>query len=714
MKSFFEPKSIAVAGVSSDPDKLGSIIFSNLRRNVDQGILGASVYALNPAHDHIGDLPCYPTVGALPEVPELLIVAVPVSLTLQLVKDAAVAGVKAAILVTSGYAEAGRRDLERQVREAAVSHGMRVLGPNTIGLLDTRSGVDSLFLKSTKKLPDGTEITSLREPLKGGVAVLTQSGHLGEIMAEELAANGVGIRALVGTGNQLDVSIADVLGYFADDESTKVMVVYLEGLSDGRRFMQIAASAARKKPIVVFKVGKTQVGARAALTHTASLVGDYRVYEAAFRQCGLIEARTLHELVDYCVSLSMLPHRVGKRLVVITNAGGVGAIAADEAQSAGLDVRPLEKGAIRRIRSEFRESGFISNAALGNPIDLTASVSTNEFVRVTEFALGLPYIDLALLLATHQAPFIDYDVSTRLSEVVSKAGKPASACVMGESELASRTQADFLKRGIPSFPTPERAVRALAAASSYEATRSRARPPVEISKTDRLRGLANRRGPLPHQESSKLMRAYRIPQPKSVIVRSRQDIRAAGAIGFPVACKLLSEQLIHKFEAGGVVLNVTDRHQLENVLSRFKELASARRIRFDGMLVQEMVRGGIEFLLGGTRDPTFGPIILFGVGGTYTELIRDYAVAVAPIGTGEARELVKATKLSPALEGYRGVPAADIDRLCDVMARFSRIMAENPSIEQMEVNPLIVSGEKIDAVDARIIMAPPAAARKSA
>ena len=274
MESFFEPKSVAVAGVSTDPNKMGSIIFANLLANRRKGVLRASVYALNPAHDHIGDEPCYASIGSLPEVPELLIVAVPESLTLGLIRAAARAGAKAAVIVTSGYAEAGRGDVEMMLGRVAARSGMRILGPNTIGLLDTRTGVDSLFLRPTKRLPDGREIVALLSPLKGGVTIITQSGHLGETISAELAANGVGIRALVGTGNQLDVSVEDVMEYFADDQQTRVMAVYVEGIRDGRRFMQVARYASRRRPRVVFKVGKTAVGARAALTHTASLVGD--------------------------------------------------------------------------------------------------------------------------------------------------------------------------------------------------------------------------------------------------------------------------------------------------------------------------------------------------------------------------------------------------------------------------------------------------------
>ncbi len=406
IRSFFEPKSVAVAGASTDPNKLGSIIFANMVENRAQGLLSAKVYALNPAHDHIGDQPCYASIGVLPETPELLIIAVPESLTAGLVRAAAESGVKAAVIVTSGYAESGKKEVEKEIGLIAAKHGMRILGPNTIGLIDTWSGVDSLFLRPTKMLPDGREVSSLQKPLKGGVVIITQSGHLGEVISEELAANKVGVRALVGTGNQLDVSVEDVIRYFADDPHTKVMAVYLEGVRDGGRFMEAASYATRRKPLVVFKVGKTQVGARAALTHTASLVGDYEVYQAAFRQCGIIEANSVQDLVDYSIALSMLPDVVGKRVAIVTNAGGVGAISADEAQKAGLLVEPLMTGARRRLRSVFKDENIASNAALGNPIDTTASASTEVFVRVTTEVLSSSRYDLGLLLPTHQTPAI--------------------------------------------------------------------------------------------------------------------------------------------------------------------------------------------------------------------------------------------------------------------------------------------------------------------
>jgi acetate---CoA ligase (ADP-forming) len=704
IRSFFEPKSVAVAGVSSDPDKLGSIIFANLLANVRKGLLKASVYALNPVHDHIGDQPCYPKIGALPETPELLIVAVPLALAHQLVKEAADSGVKALVMITSGYAEVGKGEQEKEIGRIAARRGMRILGPNTIGVVDTRSGVDSLFLRPTKTIPGGGEVVSMLKPLKGKVTIITQSGHLGESISEKLAANGIGIRALVGTGNQLDVSVEDAIQYFADDEHTAVIAAYIEGLRDGRSFMKAAAYAAKRKPLVVFKVGKTQVGARAALTHTASLVGDYDVYRAAFRQSGVVEATSLQELEDYSISLSMVTPTPGRRLAIVTNAGGVGAIAADEAERSGLKVEPMRPDDEHRIRLSFKGTGFISNASLKNPIDLTASASTDEFVRATEAVLALPAYDLSLVIPTHQTPAIGYEIATKLGQVVSKAGKPVCMCVIGEADFAVRIQKELMAKGIPSFPTPERAVRALAAMPTYQGLAKNARAPAEI-RSRRLLVSGRSSGSLSYLQVSRLLRSYGIGQAKSVVVRSPQDMMKLKNLVFPAACKLLSKELMHKTDVGGVVLNV-GFDEVESTLTRMKNLADAKKLPFEGMLVQEMTRAGIEVLMGGNRDPTFGPVLVLGLGGTYTELIRDYSLAIAPVNSDEVKDMIARSDLGKIFDGYRGGPKVNVERFVRVVSRFSRIMLDNPRIEQMEVNPLMVTRDRILSVDARAILGP--------
>ncbi len=706
IRSFFEPRSIAVVGVSTDQSKLASIVFSNLLRNHERGKLKASVYPLNPSHTFIGEQKCYRRLDSLPEVPELVVVAVPASLAVEVVKDAAKVGAKAVVMITGGFAEAGKTELEQEMLVAAKKSGMRILGPNTIGLLDTQSGVDSLFLRPTKRLRTGREVVSLLKPLKGGVVIITQSGHLGEIVSEELAANGVGVRALVGTGNQLDVSVEDMVGYFAGDARSKVIAVYLEGVHDGRRFMRMTSAAAKAKPVIVFKMGKTRAGALAALTHTASLVGDYEVYKAAFREAGVVEAESLQELVDYCVTFSLLKQRPGRKLLILTNAGGVGAVAADEAERNGLDVKPLSRETSRAVRACLGKTPFVSTTALGNPLDLTATVTTESFARATETALASPDYDMAVVLPTHQTPAIDPDISERMAESLLRTAKPACVCVMGRATLAKMINDDFLRRGIPSFPTPERAVRALAALSSYATLRSNSRAPPAVSSRDRTRFLTGTRGPLPPPMIGRLLLEYGVPQPKSVLVGLGAEPAEAGGLRFPVACKLVSSELLHKTEAGGVILNVSDVAEFASAVSRLKRLAIRLRIKFEGVLVQEMAKEGIELLLGSTRDRVFGPTVVLGAGGKYAELIRNYSLAIAPLDIDAAKCFVTGAKISPLLPGYRGCQRVKADELVRVVSRFSKILVENPSIDQIEVNPLIASEDGVTAVDARAIANP--------
>ncbi|MDA4124360.1 MAG: acetate--CoA ligase family protein [Thaumarchaeota archaeon] len=701
---FFEPSSIAVAGASDDLSKLASIIFSNLLRNHRAGVLKASLYPLNPAHRKVGGLRCYPTLKAVPEPPELLVVAVPATSALELVKEAAESGVKAVIMVSAGFAEVGKRELESEVLAIARRTGMRILGPNTMGLLDMTSGVDSTFLLPTKKLESGREVPSLLRPSKGGVVIITQSGHLSEIVSEELAAEGIGIRALVGTGNQLDVSVEDIIDYFADDDETKVIAVYLEGIRDGRRFVRLARRASARKPVVVFKLGKTTSGARAALTHTASLVGDYDAYRAAFKAAGVVEAGSLQELADLCVTFSLLSSKPGTRLVIVTNAGGVGAVAADEAERNGLVVSPMRSSLIHTIRRRFKESQFLSNVSLGNPLDLTATVPADDFSEATALALGSKDYDMALVLPTHQTPAIGPNIAARVSEAVSRTGKPACACVMGRAEFARMVHSDFIKHGMPSFPTPERTVRALTALSTYARLRASTKSPPPLGRRANVRFLRSATGPLAATQNGLLLSEYGIGQPPSVLVGTEAQLEKASKLGFPVACKLASRGMLHKAGAGAVILNVRDEGEMARSFSKLRKLAAKRDTPFEGMLVQKMVEGDVELLLGGKRDATFGPMVVFGAGGSNAELIQDVSVALAPLDLIEANNLVNDTRVGRKLTAGLHRTSSDPRGLLPLISRFSRMIAQNPSIAQVEINPLIVTSKAVLAVDARVVL----------
>ena len=329
-------------------------------------------------------------------------------------------------------------------------------------------------------------------------------------------------------------------------------------------------------------------------------------------------------------------------------------------------------------------------------------MSTDDFVKVCETVLALPQYDLGLVLPTHQTPAIGYDIAERLSKVLMEAKKPVVACVIGNSDLAARIHDEFMANGVPCFPTPERAVRALAASAFYTELREEAWAPLPIREKPRRTFRFS--GPLPAQEVTKLLRSYGIDEPKSVVVRSSRELGRLRKSGFPVVCKLQSADLLHKTEAGGVVLGVADVAEAEKAMVRFRSLAKNKGIRFDGMLVQEMMEKSVELILGGTRDPVFGPVLVVGLGGIYTELIRDYVLAVAPVTAKNATKMLEQTKAARILQGYRGGPRVGIGRLSRVVSAFSRIMADEPRITEMEVNPLMVSEGRILAVDSRIIM----------
>ncbi|HYB75617.1 MAG TPA: CoA-binding protein, partial [Nitrososphaerales archaeon] len=556
LSSFFAPSSVAVVGASEDLTKVASIIYDKLQRGVNEGYLKSEIFPINPHHSKVGGRPCYPNVTSLPKAPELLVIAVPVASTLRLVDEAARKGVKAIVIIAGGFGEAGRAGLEQDIAKAAKKEGIRILGPNTIGLLDTSSGMDTLFLPETKKLPDGREIASLLPPLKGGVVIVTQSGHLGEVVAEELRANFVGVRAIVGVGNQLDVSVEDVLEHFSDDKETKVIAVYLEGVKQGLRFLQKATHAAMKKPIIVFKTGKTEAGAKAAVTHTASMVGDYRVYQAAFRQSGLVEVQSLEELVDDCTAFAMQPEARGNRVAILTNAGGTGVMSADESARVGLHVGPLEKRLGGLLGKEFAASSFAGIISMSNPLDLTATAKTDEFIRAFDLLASSEDYDMILAFPTHQPATMDYAVVDRMTSIARDAKKPVVVGVMGRSELAEIFRTGFQSQGIPAYATPERCVRALRAlAERRRLLKSLANPKCAAKKG--LPWLDRHRGLLSPRLNERLLRAYGIPCAKSVLLRTRKDVNSVGQkLRFPLAVKLVSGGLAHKSDVGGVILNV--------------------------------------------------------------------------------------------------------------------------------------------------------------
>lgn len=696
IRAFFTPRGIAVVGVSADPNKPSSAIFKRLLENREAGLLKVPLYPVNPKYKEIDGYEVYPSVSAIEGYVDLVIISIPAELTPQVIEDCGRKGVKAVVVISGGFAESGRKDLEENLVSTARKYGIRVMGPNTIGLLDPYTGVDTLFLPRRKKLSTGEELESLPEPKPGNLAIITQSGALGEIIMDTLSKSGVGVRALIGVGNQADLGVEEFMEYFAEDEKTKTILLYLEGVRDGRKFMRSAYKASQKKPVIVLKAGKSGAGAKAAFTHTASMVGNIEVYRGVFRQLGIVEARDIEELVDFGKAFSYLDPPKGKRLLIVSNAGGAAVLASDAAPQYGLQLPPPEEEEVRRLE-ELKERGVIlPMVVISNPIDLTGSATNEAMVEAYRALAFSDKFDMHLVIPTHQPPTLDERVIQEMAKVAKEAGKPLVGCELGESEWSKLFRRLMDEAGIPSYPTPERAVRALYGLTLY---RRKGFLELELAKEDRLTWLP--KGEMGMETASRILKEYGIQVPESGFAKTPEEAsHISEEIGFPVVLKAKVAGISHKTDIGGVVAGLRNGQDVERAFRELSKRVSASGFNFQGAYVQRMV-SGVEMILGSIRDEQFGPIVTVGVGGIYTELLRDISVRVAPISKEEALEMLEELRLKKLLEGFRGTEGVDKEALAELLERFSRILPENPSIKQMEINPLMGRGKELYAVDVR-------------
>lgn len=429
--------------------------------NNRRGIFKGQVYLVNPSHEEILGTKCYPSVTATPKPPETIVVAVPAASVPAILAEAGETGTKAAIVISSGFAEIGNRELENSLVAVARKYDVRVVGPNCLGIYDAYTGVDTLFLPEHKFLSDGREVVATPRPRPGSVSFLTQSGAFGAAALDYMAGHGMGIRGFVSYGNRCDVSEDELIEYFADDDKTRVILMYVEGLSKGRDFLNKAKETTKKKPIVALKSGKTEAGTRAAASHTAALAGVDQIYDGAFKQVGVIRAGNVEELFDFGRALSMQPPGTTSSVAVLTNAGGPGIIAADALEESGLDVKRFPERLMSKF-SEFRAKKLLLSVLSGfNPMDLTAEASSEMFSLALSTILEDPEIGGLVLITLHHAPTILDDVADKISKALPKYGKPVTVCDMGETEMAVTMRAAFEKRGLPSYSVPDRAARSL-------------------------------------------------------------------------------------------------------------------------------------------------------------------------------------------------------------------------------------------------------------
>lgn len=467
MHSFFNPSSVAIVGASRKMDKAGHVIFKNFVENKRRRVFKGDIYPVNPSEDSVLGYETYPSVTEVPKELELVVIVIPARHVVDVMKDAASKGVKAAVIISSGFGEIGNYELERQIKVVSKEAGIRVLGPNCLGVFDSETGVDMLFLPETRILPTGDVVVATPRPMLGDVAIVTQSGAFGVAALDYLAGKQMGVSKFVSFGNKCDVNEAEMLHYLLYDKATEVILLYVEDIRSGREFIKVAGEVTRTKPIVALKSGKTKAGARAAASHTGAMAGSDQIYDAAFGQTGIFRARDMEEFFDVGKALSMQPPASGKNVGIITDAGGPGIMAVDECEIKGLNVKSFSEDTVQRFEQLKREGRLPKFATNLNPVDLTGSVTSEMFEIATEIVFEDPGIHGIILLGLHHTPALREDFIDKVAKVASRHDKPIVACDIGETEMALHTRDRFDKLGIPAYFSPEDAARSMNALMRY-------------------------------------------------------------------------------------------------------------------------------------------------------------------------------------------------------------------------------------------------------
>ncbi len=674
LDGLFDPKVVAVIGATPKEGKVGNILLKNLKN------FRGKVYAVNPKYEEILGFECYPSVEEIPDEVDLAVVAVPANVVPEVLESCGRKGVKNVVVISAGFKEAGNYALERRVAEICRRYGMNMVGPNCLGIINTHNGLNATF---------GGVM-----PPKGDIAFLSQSGAFILAVLDWAKANDVGFSKIVSLGNKAVLDEADFMRFLAKDEETSVIMLYLEGVSDGRKFMEVAREVSKVKPVIAMKSGRTEAGAKAASSHTGSLAGSFVAYRTAFRQCGIVEAESIEDLFEYSLALRRI-RRVEGGIAVVTNSGGPGVMASDAIEEFGLRMAKFESGTIEKLR-EF----LPPMANVYNPVDVLGDADAERFgkaLKVVEKDKNVGAI-IAILTPTAQIDFF------KASEFVLSVDKPVITCFMGGESV--RSAVDVLKRhGIVNFLDPVKAVKSLKAAMDYGRMVERLEAPkdgVDV-KADVRPLLKGKR--ILTAESFEVLKAYGIPVPPYGIAKTAEEaLKIADRIGYPVAMKVVSPDILHKTDVGCVKLNV----KREEVISTFFELVKRAedylKADVEGVLIQKMMPKGREVIVGMKRDPQFGPLLMFGMGGIYVEVFKDVSFRIAPIGREDALEMVKEVKAYGILKGVRGERSSDINAIVDVILRVAKLSVDCEEIVEMDLNPVFVYERGCCVVDAKMVL----------
>ena len=694
---FFSPKSIAIIGASEKPG-VGKTIFYNIAKHFK-----GKIYPVTPSNPTVGGLTAYKNVLDIPDSVDLAVVAAPSKFTPAVIEEVGKKGIKGAIIVSAGFKEvdeAGAK-LEREVGEIAKKYGIRVIGPNCLGIMSFSKDniMNSTFLKVTPKY--------------GNIALVSQSGAICAATVEDAEAQDIGFSKVISMGNKVDMDESDVLELLAEDEDTRVIVMYLEDIRNGRRFMEIAKkiTTEKKKPIIVLKAGRTAEGAKAAASHTGALGGSDANYEAAFAQCGVIRVDTMGELFDLATAFSKQPLPDGD-VVIVSNAGGPAIISTDACSRYGLKMADMSsiKDEIAKVIPPY--------GSPRNPVDIVGDADYLRFEKVLLLVLAHPNVGSVVTMCTPSAT-LNYDDLARVLVKMSQqfSNNTILASLMGLAEGIENRKI-MSEGGIPYYLYAEPAIKTLKAMYDFKKWVDKAStkaPTLQFTKdTDKVKSIFENvrkhgRANLLEEEGYEVLQAYGFPTPQSILCTTEQEgIDAARQIGYPLVMKIVSPDIIHKSDAGGVKVGVKTDDELKSAFRTITENALKYKsdAKIKGVLVQEMVKSAKETILGASQDPTFGPVIMFGLGGIYVEVLKDVVFRVAPIEEQEATNMVESIKTIKLLKGVRGEKPSDLKAIADSLQRLSQLVVDFQEIKEFDINPLLVleEGKGARVVDARIIL----------
>ncbi len=695
LTGLLRPKGIAIVGASATPGKIGHTVVKNL---IDGGYKDG-IYPINPTADEILGYKVYKSVLDVPDPIDAAVLTIPAKFVMDTVKECGEKGIKGLIVITSGFSEVGEVELEKELVRLANSYGMRVLGPNIVGTLSNSDKLNASFAPFL--------------PLEGTSSLVSQSGALLIAIDAITYTRRIGFDKLISIGNMSDVNIADTVGWLNEDESTKCITLYIEGLKDGRRFINECAKA--KKPIVVLKAGVSEHGAVAAASHTGSLAGARHIYGAAFEQAGAIQATDLSDLFNSTLALSLQPPMRGENLLIITNGGGVGVLATDSAEAAGI---PL-KFAPESVQEEFKKH-MPSFGSAKNPVDLTGMAGNDWYFDTTKFALSHDWVDGLIVLYCETAITNPMEIAQSLYNAIKETGitgKPITTSFVGGERSDSAMQW-LVENGVPAYNDPDLAVKAMGTLREYSILQDLKDTPIindhEVDKQTALDIIANVREAgrtgLTEVESKNIFKAYGLPIVHADLATSEDEaVILAESYGYPIVMKIVSPDILHKSDAGGVKVNINSEAEIREAYHTILTNAKAYKpdAEIHGILVQEMAPWGTETIVGSVNDVTFGPTVMFGLGGIFVEILKDVVFRVAPISDMEASMMLDAIRGAPVLDGVRGEAPRDKKALAEVLSKYAYMISDlGEHIQESDANPILVyeEGKGVKIVDARIIL----------